>query len=118
KKVKPWGNYFGKNQLLTLMVVTLAASYAIGLYYIVLFVPFLAIIAALEGFFLFAYNFETFGGRFHNDFWFALSWGALPALAGYVMQSDSISIVALGVSCLTGLLSYAEIRTSRPYKNL
>ena len=118
KKVKPWGNYFGRNQLLTLMVVTLGASYAIGLYYIVLFVPLLAIIAALEGFFLFAYNFETFGGKFHNDFWFAISWGALPALAGYVMQTDSISFAALGVSCLTGVVSYAEIRTSRPYKNL
>jgi hypothetical protein len=118
KKAKPWGSYFTKAQLLALMAATLAVAYAIGIYYIVLFVPLLAIIAALEGFFLFAYNFEAFGGRLHNNFWFAVSWGSLPALAGYVMQANSISIVALFVSGLTGLVSYAEIRMSRPYKRL
>jgi hypothetical protein len=118
KKAKPWGSYFSKTQLLVLMAATLAAAYAIGTYYIVFFAPLLALVAALEGFFLFAYNFEIFGGRFHNNFWFAVSWGALPALAGYVMQADSISILALGVASLTGLASYAEIRMSRPYKQL
>ncbi|AFU59062.1 MAG: hypothetical protein QXX64_05460 [Nitrososphaera sp.] len=119
KKTKPWGSYFTRAQLLALMVATLAAAYAIGIYYIAFFVPLLAVIAALEGFFLFAYNFEAFGGRFHNNFWFAVSWGTLPALAGYVMQTDSINnILALAVSGLTGLVSYAEIRMSRPYKKL
>ena len=118
KKAKPWGSYFSKTQLLVLMAATLAAAYAIGAYYIVFFAQLLAVVAALEGFFLFAYNFEIFGGRFHNNFWFAVSWGALPALAGYVMQADSISILALGVASLTGLASYAEIRMSRPYKQL
>jgi hypothetical protein len=118
KKAKPWGGYFTKVQLLALMAATLVMAYAIGIYYIVLFVPLLAVIAALEGFFLFAYNFETFGGRFHKNFWFAVSWGSLPALAGYVMQANSISILALLVSGLTGLVSYAEIRMSRPYKQL
>jgi hypothetical protein len=118
KKAKPWGSYFARAQLLALMAVSLAAAYAIGFYYIVFFVPLLAVIAALEGFFLFAYNFEVFGGRFHNNFWFALSWGALPAMAGYVMQANSVSILASVVSCLTGLASYAEIRMSRPYRQL
>jgi hypothetical protein len=118
KKSKPWGTYFTKPQLLAMMAATLAAAYAIGIYYIVSFVPLLAVIAALEGFFLFAYNFEAFGGRFHSNFWFAVSWGALPALAGYVMQANSISILALAVSGLTGLVSYVEIMMSRPYKQL
>jgi hypothetical protein len=118
KKANPWGSYFTKAQLLALMVATLAAAYAIGIYYIVSFVPLLAVIAALEGFFLFAYNFEVFAGRFHNDFWFAVSWGTLPALSGYIMQANSISVLALAVSCLTALDSYAEIRMSRPYKLL
>jgi hypothetical protein len=118
KKAKPWGSYFTRVQLIVLMSATLAAAYAIGVYYIVYFVPLLALIAALEGFFLFAYNFEAFAGRFHNNFWFAVSWGALPALAGYVMQANSISILALAVSGAAGLVSYAEIRMSRPYKQL
>lgn len=118
KKIKPWGSYFTRAQLLALMIGTLVASYAIGAYYIILFVPLLAIIAVLEGFFLFAYNFETFGGRFHNNFWFAISWGALPMLAGYVMQTHSISILALAAAAVASLVSYAEIRMSRPYKQI
>lgn len=118
KKIKPWGSYFSKGQLLALMVATLAAAYAIGVYYIVLYVPHLAVIAVLEGFFLFAYNFEAFGSRFHNNFWFAVSWGALPALAGYIMQTNSVSPLAAVAACMMGLVSYAEIKMSRPYKQL
>ncbi len=118
KKIKPWGTYFTRTQLLVLMIGTLASAYFIGIYYIVFFVPLLAAIAVLEGFFLFAYNFEAFGGRFHNNFWFAVSWGALPLLAGYIMQTNSISIVALASAGAVSLISYAEIRMSRPYKQL
>jgi hypothetical protein len=118
KKTKPWGSCFTRSQLLALMIGTLAAAYAIGIYYIILFVPLLAAIALLEGFFLFAYNFEIFGGRFHNNFWFATSWGALPLLAGYFMQTNSISIFALAVAAAASLVSYAEIRMSRPYKQI
>ena len=118
KKTKPWGSYFTKMQLFTIMVATLATAYALGVYYIVFFVPLLAVIAVLEGFFLFTYNYEIWGGIFHNDFWFALSWGSLPVLAGYIIQTNSISILALTGAGLAGLVSYAEIRMSRPYKHL
>jgi small-conductance mechanosensitive channel len=118
KKTKPWGSYFSKTQLLIIMGASLTAAYAIGIYYIVYFVPLLSIIAVLEGFFLFTYNYETWRGIFHNDFWFAVSWGSLPLLAGYIIQTNSISILALAVAGLTGLTSYAEIRMSRPYKRL
>ena len=118
KRIKPWGNYFTKRQLLLLMATTLGAAYAIGIYYIVLFVPLLAIIALFEGFFLLAYNFEMFKGRFHNNFWFAISWGSLPALGGYIMQTNSIDMLPIAVAAITGLISYVEIRISRPYKAL
>lgn len=118
KKTKPWGSYFSKTQLLIIMAASLTAAYAIGAYYIAFFVPLLAIIAALEGFFLFTYNYEIWGGIFHNDFWFAVSWGSLPLLAGYIMQTNSMNILTLAAAGLTGLISYAEIRMSRPYKHL
>lgn len=118
KKTKPWGSYFSKTQLLIIMAASLTAAYAIGAYYIAFFVPLLAIIAALEGFFLFTYNYEIWGGIFHNDFWFAVSWGSLPVLAGYIMQTNSMNILVLAAAGLTGLISYAEIRMSRPYKHL
>lgn len=118
KKVKPWGSYFTRRQILVLMVSSIVAAYAIGMYYIVLYVPFLAIIAILEGFFLFAYNFEVWGGRFHQDIWFSISWGALPVMAGYLIQTDSMTMLPFAVAGLAGLVSFAEIKMSRPYKQL
>jgi hypothetical protein len=97
---------------------TLAVAYAIGGYYIVYHSSLLAPIAVLEGFFLLAYNFELFNGRFHNDFWFAVSWGLLPVMAGYVIQTNTIDALPFGVSLVTGTISYVEIRLSRPYKEL
>ncbi|GBC74050.1 hypothetical protein HRbin05_00081 [archaeon HR05] len=117
-KRKPWGNVFSNRTLLAIAITALAVAYTIGIYYIVLYVPFLAIIAVLEGFFLFAYNVELFNGRFHSNLWFSISWGGLPLLAGYVMQTNSISISALIASSITALVAYAEIRVSRPYKEL
>src|SRR6202011_1822060 len=35
---------------------------------------------AFGAFIVVAYNLELFGGRFHSDAWFAIAWGALPAL--------------------------------------
>jgi hypothetical protein len=118
QKDKPWGRYFTRKQMIALMISSLAAAYAIGIYYIVLHVPLLAIVAILEGFFLFAYNFEIWGGRFHNDFWFAVSWGALPVMAGYLIQTSDIGILPFAVAGAATLASFAEIRMSRPYKQL
>ena len=118
KKVKPWGNYFSKKQLVVIMSLSLVAAYALGSYYIILHVPFLLIVAIAEGFFLFAYNFELFGGLFHNDFWFAVSWGSLPVLAGFMIQTNSLMLLPVLVSSATGAVSYVEIRMSRPYKQL
>jgi len=118
KSVKPWGSVFSKRQLMTLAIGSLVAAYAIGIYYMVLYTPLLWIIAIIEGFFVFAYNLEWFDGRFHTDGWFALSWGSLPVLAGYILQTNSVSPGVLLVAVATGLLSLVEIKASRPYKAL
>jgi hypothetical protein len=118
KKAKPWGSYFTKKQMMLLIASSLAIAYAIGVYYIVTFVPLLAIVAILEGFFLFVYNFELFGGRFHTDFWFAVSWVALPAMAGYLIQTGTFGPLPFAAAAACMGASYAEIRMSRPYKHL
>jgi xanthine/uracil permease len=118
KKVKPWGEHFTKRQLWSMTIASLIVAYGIAIYYMVLYVPLLWIIALLEGFFVFAYNLEWFNGRFHTDGWFAFSWGILPVLAGYVLQTNRISWSSLIVAIAMGLLSYVEISASRPYKEL
>lgn len=115
---KPWGRVFTRAQLWTIAVLSLVAAYAIGTWYMVLYTPLLWPIAIAEGFFVLAYNLEWFGGRFHRDSWFALSWGALPVLAGYVLQTNAISASALLAALAMALLSLVEIKASRPYKEL
>jgi len=115
---KPWGETFSRRTLMVLAGTSLTAAYAIGIYYMVRHAPLLWPIALLEGFFVFAYNLEWFSGRFHRDGWFAFSWGVLPVLAGYVLQTNSLTPGALVVAAAMGALSLVEIKASRPYKAL
>jgi hypothetical protein len=118
KGIKPWGTVFSRAQLWALAAASLALAYGIGIYYIVLYVPLLTVMALLEGFFVFAYNLEWFSGRFHTDRWFAFSWGFLPVLSGYIIQTNSLSFAALVVGGAMALISLVEITASRPYKAL
>jgi xanthine/uracil permease len=118
KKAKPWGEHFSTRQLWIMAMGALIVAYGIAIYYMVLYVPLLWMIAILEGFFVFAYNLEWFNGRFHTDGWFAFSWGMLPVLAGYILQTNRISAASLMMALAMGLLSYVEISASRPYKEL
>ena len=118
RETRPWGDAFSRAQLRTVAIAAIVAAYAIGIWYMVRYTPLLWLIAIPEGFFLLAYNLEWFGGRFHRDSWFALSWGALPVLAGYILQTNAISLSALLMALAMGMLSLVEIKASRPYKAL
>lgn len=118
KGLKPWGSAFNKGQLWLAVITSLVLAYGLAGYYMVRFVPLLLVIAVLEGFFVFAYNLEWFGGRFHTDGWFAFSWGFLPVTAGYMMQTNRLSAGALLVGIAAFFFSLVEIKASRPYKDL
>ena len=118
KKIKPWGNYFSKLELKIMVIVGLSIAYIIGIYYVITSVNLLLFIGIIEAFFLFAYNFELFRGVFHNNFWFALSWGSLPLLAGYIMQTNTIAELPVILALFTFLVSLLEIRYSREYKEI
>lgn len=115
---KPWGQALSRPKLWALSTCALVLAYTIAVYYILLDVPLLLPFAVAEGFFVFAYNLEWFGGRFHTDRWFAFSWGFLPVLAGYAMQTNRISLPAVLVAISMALFSVIEIKASRPYKEL
>ncbi len=117
-QAKPWGEVFSRKQLWFTAILSLVIAYLIAIYYMVLYVPLLWVVAILEGFFVFAYNLEWFGGKFHSDGWFAFSWGFLPVLAGYIIQTNSISLAALILGGSMALFSAIEIKASRPYKEL
>jgi len=116
-KTKPWGN-LPKKKLWTISMISLGIAFTIGLYYAFLDSPLLFPIGIAEGFFLFAYNLELFGGKFHNNISTIFSWGVLPVFAGSVIQTNSISIEALILSIISALITYSLIITSRKYKEL
>ena len=69
-----------------------------------------------KAFFFLRTTFELFKGKFHKNYWFALSWGMLPFLAGFVIQTNTLTPISLFLSLIPFILSYIEIRISRLYK--
>ena len=116
-RTKPWG-VLPTKKLWTISIISLGLACLIGFYYALLDSPLLIPLGIIEGFFLFAYNLELFGGKFHNNISFVISWGILPVLAGSAIQTNSISLESGVLAGLAGLLSYILIKTSRRYKEL
>ena len=116
-KTKPWGN-LPKRKIWTIALSALGIAFSIGIYFAFLDSPWLFLIGIIEGFFLFAYNLELFGGKFHNNSSTILSWGILPVFAGSVIQTNSISIETIVLATITALVTYALITTSKQYKQL
>ena len=118
KGLKPWGRVLSERGLWVAALSSIAAAYLIAMYYMIFCVPLLWVVALLEGFFVFAYNLEWFGGKFHKDLCFAFSWGFLPVLAGYIMQTNEVTLGVLAIAAAMGFFSLVEIKASRPYKEL
>lgn len=116
-KTKPWGN-LPKRKIAAIALGVLGIAFSIGIYYAFLDSPLLFPIGIIEGFFLFAYNLELFGGKFHNKKSTVFSWGILPVFAGSAIQSNSISLETIIISAITASITYVLIKNSRPYKIL
>lgn len=116
-RTKPWGD-LPKRKLTTIAMIALGTTFTIGLYYAFLDSPLLFPIGIIEGFFLFAYNLELFGGRFHNNISTVISWGILPVFAGSAIQTNSISFETILLSGLAAIITYVLIVNSRKYKLL
>jgi len=116
-KTKPWG-VLPKRKIMSVAMISLGIVFSVGMYYAFLDSPILFPIGIAEGFFLFAYNLELFGGRFHNNITTVVSWGVLPVFAGSAIQTNSISMETIFLSIISSLVTYLLITTSRKYKGL
>ncbi len=116
-KTKPWGD-LPKKKLWAISMIVLGIAFSIGMYYAFLDSPLLFIIGIVEGFFLFAYNLELFGGKFHNNASTIFSWAILPVFAGSAIQTNSITIEAVMICGISSIITYVLITTSRKYKHL
>jgi 4-hydroxybenzoate polyprenyltransferase len=115
---KPWGNILNRRQLKLLALAGLIPALSLGLYYALFLTPFLLPLGLAELFFLLSYNLELFRGKFHTDFWFATSWGFLPVLAGYVVQTNTVGWTSFAAGLFGFTTAFVEINASRPYKVL
>jgi hypothetical protein len=115
---RPLGTALSARTLIVLAAVSLLGALAIGIAGAIevsaLLIPFVL----LGALFLPAYNLELAGGRFHSDLWFAIGWGAFPALTGYFANAERIALpgVLIALGCMA--LSVAQRRLSSPAREL
>jgi hypothetical protein len=104
--------------LAAIALVGLAGAFALGIHGAIVVSPWLWAFIAVGGFLVVAYNLELFGGTFHSDLWFALGWGAFPALTAYFAQTATIRVEALLVAGACAALSAAQRVLSTPVRRL
>jgi hypothetical protein len=73
---------------------------------------------AFGGFIVCAYNLEWFGGRLHNDVWFAIAWGAFPALTAAWANATRFTLAGFLVAAACFALSHAQRTLSTPVRDL
>jgi hypothetical protein len=104
--------------LIVLAGTSLLGALAIGVAGVVSVSVALAPFVLAGGLFVVAYNLELLGGRFHSDLWFALGWGAFPALVGNFVEAQRITVAGLVVAGGCMACSVAQRRLSTPAREL
>jgi len=115
---RPLGTQLSDRALIALAVVSLAGALAIGVAGSVLITPWLAPLVIAGGLFLPAYNLELAGGRFHNDIWFAIGWGAFPAFTGWFINAETVALPGILIALGALAMSLAQRRLSTPARDL
>jgi hypothetical protein len=115
---RPLATVLSRRTLVVLAVASLVAAVAIGAVVMVDVSWTLAPFIVVGMFLVLAYNLEWFGGRFHTDLWFALAWGAFPALTSWWIQALQFRVSGLLVAAGCCGLSVAQRRLSTPAREL
>jgi hypothetical protein len=120
---RPLGTELSDGTLIALALVGLSGAVGIGVAGLVTVSASLAPFVAVGAFIVIAYNLELASGRFHTDVWFAVAWGAFPALTSWWANAlafeDAAEVAAgigVGVACFG--LSIAQRRLSTPVREL
>jgi hypothetical protein len=115
---RPLGTGFSDRTLVAMAGASLLGSLAIGVAGILTVSAWLTPFVLAGALFLPAYNLELLGGRFHGDLWFAIGWGAFPALTGYFVNAERISLAALLIAAGCMVMSVAQRRLSSAAREL
>jgi hypothetical protein len=115
---RPLNTKLSRRSLIVLAALGLVGAVAIGVIGIVVVSPLLIPLVLVGAFIVPAYNLELWGGRFHNDAWFALAWGGFPAFTGYFSNALTIRPAGIFVAAACCMLSAAQRRLSTPVREL
>jgi hypothetical protein len=120
---RPLRTRLSDRALIALAVAGLGGGVAIGIAGLFVVSPTIAPLIAAGAFLVPAYNLELGGGRFHTDAWFALAWGAFPALVGWWSNALAVhtagqAVAGAGVVLACYALSIAQRRLSTPVRRL
>jgi hypothetical protein len=115
---RPLQTRLTRGTLIGLALTGLVGAVAIGVAGAITISAWLAPLVALGAFLVVAYNLELFGGRVHDDMWFALAWGGFPAFTGYFVNALQVRPAGLLVAGACTLLSVAQRRLSTPAREL
>lgn len=99
--------------LVALAVAGLAGACAIGIGAARAWGWWLLVFVAIGAVAVPAYNLEL---ALHNDWGFALTWGAFPALTGYFVEAQTVRVEAVAVAAYALLLSLAQRTLSTPVR--
>jgi len=107
--------HLGDRELVVISLVSLVATLIIGVYYMLeLEAWHLLWLIPLQTFFAITYPMaKLFRGFFHNDFWFSVSFGFLPVVIGYYINTLTFSSETFPYALLCALMSGMEITISR-----
>jgi hypothetical protein len=115
---RPLGTKLKPATLTALAAAGLIGAVAIGIAGVIVVSPLIAPLVLAGGLLVPAYNLELFGGRLHNDTWFALAWGGFPAFTGYFANALTIRPAGILVAAACCLLSAAQRQLSTPVRRL
>jgi hypothetical protein len=115
---RPLGTALPDRLLAGLAAVSLAGAVAIGVAGALLVSPAVLPLVGAGAFIVVAYNLELFGGRFHSDRWFAVAWGAFPALTGYWINALELRVQGVLIVLACFWLSVAQRALSTPVREL
>jgi hypothetical protein len=105
---RPLRTEIPRGVLVVLAAASVAGAVAIGIVGAATVDAWIGVFVAVGAFIVVAYNLESFGGRFHNDAWFALAWGAFPLLTGFFATADSLDAAAVAGAVFAFGLSLAQ----------
>jgi hypothetical protein len=115
---RPLRTEIPRRVLVALAAVSIVGAVAIGLVGALTVNPWLTAFVAVGGLIVVAYNLESFGGRLHGDFWFALDWGAFPVLTAYFAMAETLDGTAFAGAVFAFASSLAQRRLSTQVRDV